>query len=416
MNQLKTEYKRDMKNNYMLISFEDESDIKPDTKQYEFKMLENNYIAGLMKLKLCKEGEKEVFYYDITSKRSLSDIYKDKGIGMEDIKKIIFGIIKTISNMERFLLESKGLLLNIDYIYADPKSLDPVFCYLPCAKEISDNKLSYMFEQLLSRFDQNDREGFEQVYRLYQESCKDSCVLNDLVNIMNIYNKNTEKATILKVSDADGTKEGMYEYDKEEIFENKKKDKAKSFSIKSLFKIKKEKNKRSQNKAPIPDSERSYKTSQKEEKNGYEDVDEECDKEKDEWMELFNTKTCEESRETYEDMPYTHTLLLSEDTDKEVRYILISKDKSTEDIKLPYFPFIIGKQERICDHILKNDKVSRLHLRIDKDREEEFSVRDLNSLNGTKLDGRLLDNEETAKLIIGNEIEIADLKYVFSKI
>ena len=416
MNQLKTEYKRDMKNNYMLISFEDESDIKPDTKQYEFKMLENNYIAGLMKLKLCKEGEKEVFYYDITSKRSLSDIYKDKGIGMEDIKKIIFGIIKTISNMERFLLESKGLLLNIDYIYADPKSLDPVFCYLPCAKEISDNKLSYMFEQLLSRFDQNDREGFEQVYRLYQESCKDSCVLNDFVNIMNIYNKNTEKATILKVSDADGTKEGMYEYDKEEIFENKKKDKAKSFSIKSLFKIKKEKNKRSQNKAPIPDSERSYKTSQKEEKNGYEDVDEECDKEKDEWMELFNTKTCEKSRETYEDMPYTHTLLLSEDTDKEVRYILISKDKSTEDIKLPYFPFIIGKQERICDHILKNDKVSRLHLRIDKDREEEFSVRDLNSLNGTKLDGRLLDNEETAKLIIGNEIEIADLKYVFSKV
>lgn len=416
MNQLKTEYKRDMKNNYMLISFEDESDIKPDTKQYEFKMLENNYIAGLMKLKLCKEGEKEVFYYDITSKRSLSDIYKDKGIGMEDVKKIIIGIMKTISNMERFLLESKGLLLNIDYIYADPKSLDPVFCYLPCAKEISDNKLSYMFEQLLSRFDQNDREGFEQVYRLYQESCKDSCVLNDLVNIMNIYNKNTEKATILKVSDADGTKEGMYEYDKEEIFENKKKDKAKSFSIKSLFKIKKEKNKRSQNKAPIPDSERSYKTSQKEEKNGYEDVDEECDKEKDEWMELFNTKTCEKSRETYEDMPYTHTLLLSEDTDKEVRYILISKDKSTEDIKLPYFPFIIGKQERICDHILKNDKVSRLHLRIDKDREEEFSVRDLNSLNGTKLDGRLLDNEETAKLIIGNEIEIADLKYVFSKV
>lgn len=416
MNQLKTEYKRDMKNNYMLISFEDESDIKPDTKQYEFKMLENNYIAGLMKLKLCKEGEKEVFYYDITSKRSVSDIYKDKAIGMEDVKKIIFGIIKTISNMERFLLESKGLLLNIDYIYADPKSLDPVFCYLPCAKEISDNKLSYIFEQLLSRFDQNDREGFEQVYRMYQESCKDSCVLNDLVNIMNIYNKNTEKATILKVSDADGTKEGMYEYDKEEIFENKKKDKAKSFSIKSLFKIKKEKNKRSQNKAPIPDSERSYKTSQKEEKNGYEDVDEECDKEKDEWMELFNTKTCEESRETYEDMPYTHTLLLSEDTDKEVRYILISKDKSTEDIKLPYFPFIIGKQERICDHILKNDKVSRLHLRIDKDREEEFSVRDLNSLNGTKLDGRLLDNEETAKLIIGNEIEIADLKYVFSKV
>lgn len=416
MNQLKTEYKRDMKNNYMLISFEDESDQKPDTKRYEFKMLENNYIAGLMKFKLCKEGEKEVFYYDITSKRSLSDIYKDKAIGMEDIKKIIFGIMKTISNMERFLLESKGLLLNIDYIYADPKSLDPVFCYLPCVKEVSDNKLSYMFEQLLTRFDQKDREGVEAAYSLYQESCKDSCVLNDLVNILNKYNKDIIKEQVLKVSDADSTKEGMYEYDKEEIFENKKKDKAKSFSIKSLFKIKKEKTEKSKKTDKTKETEKTDKISTKEEKSFYADVDKEYDIEKNEWIELFNAQTDTKSRETYEDMPYTHTLLPGEDSDKEVRYILRSKDKSAEDIKLPYFPFIIGKQERICDHILKNDKVSRLHLRIDKDREEEFTVRDLNSLNGTKLEGRLLDNEETAKLIIGNEIEIADLKYVFSKI
>ena len=53
MNQLKTEYKRDFKNNYMLISFEEEEEA--DIEKYEFKMLENNYISGLMKFKLVKD-------------------------------------------------------------------------------------------------------------------------------------------------------------------------------------------------------------------------------------------------------------------------------------------------------------------------------------------------------------------------
>ena len=102
MNQLKTEYKRDLKSNYLLISFEDKEEV--DIEKYEFKMLENNYILGLMKFKLVKENEKPVFYYDITSMQSLSRILEYKPIGLEDIKKIVLGIIRTISNMERFLL------------------------------------------------------------------------------------------------------------------------------------------------------------------------------------------------------------------------------------------------------------------------------------------------------------------------
>ena len=87
MNQLKIEYKRDLKSNYMLISFDNKSEEKPDTDEYEFKMLENNYISGLMKFRLSKEDEKDVLYYDITSRQALSKIFEHKQIGLEDIKK-----------------------------------------------------------------------------------------------------------------------------------------------------------------------------------------------------------------------------------------------------------------------------------------------------------------------------------------
>ena len=407
MNQLKTEYKRDFKNNYMLISFEDEEEA--DIEKYEFKMLENNYISGLMKFKLVKENEKTTFCYDITSKQSLSRILEYKPIGLEDIKKIVMGIIRAITNMERFLLGTYGLLLNTDYIYADPEGLDLALCYLPCIKEEMQSKLSDLFAQILAKIDQNDHEGVVLAYSLYQESLKDNCVFNDLLSIMNKHNKNTKKETVQKVADADCNKEDVYEGDNEKSLESKTKDRAEIFSIKSLFGMKKEKAKINN---PIQESKNSYKKKKKEESP----PEEELDEENEEWLELFENSKSTERSNTYEEKEYTHTVLLSEASENKADYILKSSDKTVEDIKISYFPFIIGKQERICDYIIKSEMVSRLHLRIDKDRGEKFSIRDLNSLNGTKLEGRLLDNEEVAELSLGNEVEIADLRYVFVKV
>jgi len=407
MNQLKTEYKRDFKNNYMLISFEDEEEA--DIEKYEFKMLENNYISGLMKFKLVKENEKTIFCYDITSKQSLSRILEYKPIGLEDIKKIVLGIIRAITNMERFLLGTCGLLLNTDYIYADPESLDLALCYLPCIKEEMQSKLSDLFAQILAKIDQNDHEGVVLAYSLYQESLKDNCVFNDLLSIMNKHNKNTKKEILLKIADTDHNKEDVYESDKENFLESKTKDRAEIFSIKSLFRMKKEKAKI---KGPVQESKNSYKTKRQEASLS----EEEFYEEKKEWLELFENSKSMERSNTYEEKEYTHTVLLSEASENKADYILKSSDKTVEDIKISYFPFIIGKQERICDYIIKSEMVSRLHLRIDKDRGEKFSIRDLNSLNGTKLEGRLLDNEEVAELSLGNEVEIADLRYVFVKV
>ena len=407
MNQLKTEYKRDFKNNYMLISFEDEEEA--DIEKYEFKMLENNYISGLMKFKLVKENEKTIFCYDITSKQSLSRILEYKPIGLEDIKKIVLGIIRAITNMERFLLGTYGLLLNTDYIYADPEGLDLALCYLPCIKEEMQSKLSDLFAQILAKIDQNDHEGVVLAYSLYQESLKDNCVFNDLLSIMNKHNKNTKKEILLKIADAEHNKEDVYESDKAKSIESKTKDRAEIFSIKSLFRMKKEKAKVN---SPVQESKNSYKKKKKEESP----PEEELDEENEEWLELFeNSKSIERSN-TYEEKDCTHTVLLSEASENKADYILKSSDNTVEDIKISYFPFIIGKQERICDYIIKSEMVSRLHLRIDKDRGEKFSIRDLNSLNGTKLEGRLLDNEEVAELSLGNEVEIADLRYVFVKV
>ena len=62
--------------------------------------------------------------------------------------------------------------------------------------------------------------------------------------------------------------------------------------------------------------------------------------------------------------------------------------------------------------MLNRSTVSRLHMRIDREG-DEYRVTDLNSTNGTIVDGVLLEANETVKLRAGDEICIADMRYIF---
>lgn len=106
------------------------------------------------------------------------------------------------------------------------------------------------------------------------------------------------------------------------------------------------------------------------------------------------------------------TVLLARGERAEELHRLEALDGSGEDIVIPYFPFIIGKQEELADYILNRDTVSRLHLRLDREG-EAFSVTDLNSTNGTYVAGRLLEANETADLKVGDAVGIAQLRFMF---
>lgn len=100
-------------------------------------------------------------------------------------------------------------------------------------------------------------------------------------------------------------------------------------------------------------------------------------------------------------------LLWSGEEEKETRS-LVSEDGIC--IPLSYYPFIIGKQEGLCDYIITKSTVSRLHLRVDET-EDGYQITDLNSTNGTFVNGRCLSANETVAVQPGDEISIADLKF-----
>ena len=124
-----------------------------------------------------------------------------------------------------------------------------------------------------------------------------------------------------------------------------------------------------------------------------------------------NAQEAKSSPEPLEDEVFRTALLCGEPSGEGVRR-LRALDEGGEDIILPYYPFVIGKNKNLADYTLQKDTVSRFHLRIDNEG-ENYTVTDLNSTNGTRVNGKALDANETSLIKAGDEIYIADVGYVF---
>ena len=91
-------------------------------------------------------------------------------------------------------------------------------------------------------------------------------------------------------------------------------------------------------------------------------------------------------------------------------HVLEAAQPENRDIPVGYVPFVIGKHAGLSDYILDKPTVSRFHVRI-MEKDGDYFLTDLNSTNGTKVNGRLLAANEETILKEGDEVQIAEEKY-----
>jgi pSer/pThr/pTyr-binding forkhead associated (FHA) protein len=70
-----------------------------------------------------------------------------------------------------------------------------------------------------------------------------------------------------------------------------------------------------------------------------------------------------------------------------------------------YLGLVIGRHSALCDRVIDDPSVSRRHLRIGIAEGRAF-VEDLNSLNGTFLDGAEVPQFEPVPLVAGQELRL----------
>lgn len=93
-------------------------------------------------------------------------------------------------------------------------------------------------------------------------------------------------------------------------------------------------------------------------------------------------------------------------------YCLKPEDTNDDNILLTEFPFFIGKSGDKTHHTIEDSTVSRFHARIDRE-EEELWLTDLNSTNGTFLNGIRLMPFGRMRVNKGDSIVISRKRYEF---
>ena len=80
--------------------------------------------------------------------------------------------------------------------------------------------------------------------------------------------------------------------------------------------------------------------------------------------------------------------------------------------ELDIFPFIIGKLSEAVDGVIDEESVSRIHAKIEKTDSQYYLV-DLNSTNGTFINGQMIFPNEKTKLQPGDRIQFGFVEYHF---
>jgi hypothetical protein len=434
---MKAAYRREMKQNYLIMEPEEAGH-----DSYEIHMMEANRIEGLLKFHVKQVDNRKFYYYEITSKQPLNRVLEYHSLGRDELKKLIEDIGRTLGRLEAFLLKEKQILLEPEYIYVEPEQFRVSLCLVPGRQVGFPEEMTGLLRYLLGKVNHQDKECVVMAYGLYQESLKENYGMEDLLNIAG-KNRSSEK----------GRDESILQPDRD----NKPEENQSSHLSYSLNEEIKERNRFFEGKeigavfiipilamfciatalwmifgmegirkfwygVPIigifsaftvfavwsKESGRPMEMSVKKEEGGRQPV------ERYDWQLTFEEEIEENTpKPGTGDEEVFHTVLLNDTTDdKTIRY-LRAVGTDTEDIAITYVPYLIGKQEGMVDCVLTGESISRIHARIDREG-EEYRISDLNSTNGTSVNGQVLETNETVPLKKGDEIFIANLPFIFT--
>lgn len=361
---MKISYQREMKHNYLIIDPEEAV-----SYGYECQMMERNMIEGLLRLRLGQENGDIRYYYEITSRQPLGRLLENRQLSGEELRSLLGGISDVLGRIEEYLLKEADILLEPEAIYVDPDTFRVWLCMVPGLNRDFPEAYGKLLEYFLGKVDHQDKECVVLAYGLYQESRKENYGMEDILKLL--YRRQEEEKELpvqpLISPETVPQEKRMWERIKDALKGRSKEKKAES-------------------PVQLP------------------------------WQEMFVEEPDYPAAPAMPTADFTpigqDTVLLSDHSSEHRIRKLRALETGEGDIPLSYYPFIIGKQENMVDYFLQKESVSRLHLRIDRIG-EEYRIMDLNSTNGTMVQGRLLENNESAVLRLGDEVKIAQYRYHF---
>ena len=441
---MELKYHRELNHNYLIIKNGAESD------GYKSRMLATNKLDGFLSVSKRNINSESYMLYEITSMQSLVNIYSLRGMPFEDLKNLLGDMKKAISTAAEYLLDESGIILSPECIMKDLSSKKYHFVYMPNGGNEWDFKK--FTEEMLDLVDQNDEKAIQLAYSLCQLAERQGIMISEAIDLSceflkdvekedhdfarNMDTAHYEKEENIKVPDK------AYEEIEDKIEEPKRttpKDYLFSgilgilFAIVEMFLLYIRAN------YLLTDSENVMTLALmalaflmivlsaasvviKVKKVNIISEKESSEEEEFELMDSnYNQKDYYPKKDHYSqkevacnlsDNDYGQTIVLDTYNAFNMHRLYGKENGKAINIDLDNFPITIGKMSGMADVVLSNKSISRLHARIYESKENGgLLLEDMNSTNGTFLNGIRLKPQEKVEIRPGDEIRFAEMRF-----
>lgn len=383
-------YKRELSHSYMVIK----SSAQDLPEGYAYRMMAQNRIGRLLPCSKRQLDGETYLYYDISSRQPIERLFEERKLDVEGFGRILYAIEAILEDLGEYLLDEGGLLLEAGNIFADVETEELYFCFYPEQEETA-HRYARLADFFLEHVDHGDEHAVNIAYQFYKMSKAEYFVLSTFLPFLEKEmatgrekNAGGEFAGNLLQTLAAGGAEAE-PFSEAEAVETEEAEPVKTGWFRQLF----GRGKRQKEKEKKRDHKQGRKGSPKRRPEGEEEA-ERPDLVWSSYEEAVLSQNGETIYFTDLDMPEAgggKTPCLTEEGGK--RQFLLDN-----------LPLTVGKLAGKVSIALTDGSVSRLHARLDYG-EGGVCVTDLNSRNGTLVNGRKLAPHETAPLAQGDLIQ-----------
>ena len=418
---------------------------------FDEKIMLKRKLPGLLPVEKCYVNGMGQYWYNITGKQSVDTYCRMKEIGIDFIERMIISICSQIEILEWNLIDTNCLMLDPELVYITNQTQEIIFTLYPDTKGNLAQELQHLMEYLLTKIDHKDMDAVHAAYGIYEKTLDPSYSVIDIRDAIVEAKKASSRERVLR-------QQAQIEQREREIeFENAERNVKNEAGLNKIIGGLKQKLAEPSEKNQTSHSQRILRESNKVEKKLIK-KESMFSKEKDrklkdrnqiyrkpteenlmgntgrnifgrkekksvkynrrkpyqESLNVAETPSYEVSmhEELVQEMPEVHpTVCLADYQARPQGMLLYEGTENRENIPLMQPLVKIGKGKGV-DAKIEKGTISHFHAQLNHE-QDTFYIEDLNSTNGTFVNGEGLTYKERKKLAINDIVQFADIRYRF---
>lgn len=368
-------YKRTHQESYMVVETEN------TLTDYQERMLKENEISSLLSFYTIQLDGKTRFWHDISGKQSLKDYLEQERVSLDLLERILISMILAFEELEKYLIQHQNILLRPDTVFMSRQEQLRIFlCCCPGVREDNMPMFQEMMEYIVGKVSGEEESLVHLCYKLYELSVRPETTLQEMYTAVEKEIHSQMDEMIREVPDVVDT--AMEDLQKTANVSTEVED---IYYTPSWERVFQQVCKRGQD---ILSMITGWGRPKKQEAKGEDFIIEPA------------PEVSQPTQLLFQGQRQCQGQLLYQGTKQEKDYTI---EKET---------FRIGHGETANDACLISDAVSHFHARITKQGAEYF-IEDLNSTNGTYVNGEQLYYTQKRKLESMDRIQFADVSYMF---